>query len=81
MRSVSYCLLGAVALALLPEKAIAAENAEPFAFENGVAHKRPVDLTQATFEAALNDPANPVWLLKFYAPWVSCNFCELALPF
>jgi hypothetical protein len=69
MRSVSYCLLGALALALLPENAIAAESTEPLAFENGVAHKRPVDLTQSTFEAALNDPANPVWLLKFYAPW------------
>jgi hypothetical protein len=71
MRSLSYCLLGALAAALtiLPENAIAAESAEPLTFENGVAHKRPVDLTQSTFEAALNDPANPVWLLKFYAPW------------
>jgi hypothetical protein len=76
MRSVSYCLLGslALALAILPENAIAAESAEPLTFENGVAHKRPVDLTQSTFEAALNDPANPVWLLKFYAPWVSSQF-------
>jgi hypothetical protein len=85
MRSVSYYLLGAlaVALILLPENAIAAESTEPLAFENGVAHKRPVDLTQSTFEAALNDPANPVWLLKFYAPWCGhvrvCYYYHVAM--
>lgn len=69
MRSVSYCLIGALALTLLPENVIASESAEPLEFVNGVAHKKPVDLTQSTFQAAIEDPANPVWLLKFYAPW------------
>lgn len=28
-------------------------------------------LTSTNFQEALNDPANGIWLLKFYAPWCS----------
>jgi hypothetical protein len=29
----------------------------------------PVELSRFTFQNALEDPANSLWLLKFYAPW------------
>ena len=28
-----------------------------------------VTLTSDNFKDALNDPVNPLWFLKFYAPW------------
>jgi len=28
-------------------------------------------LDRGNFRTAIEDPANPLWLLKFYAPWVS----------
>jgi len=39
-------------------------------YSTGKVHQTPVDLSQSTFRKAIEDPANPFWLLKFYAPWV-----------
>ena len=38
-------------------------------FEAGTAVQEVVPLTKANFKLAVSDPANPFWLLKFYAPW------------
>ena len=32
-------------------------------------HSTVQDLTDASFDSALKDPANDLWFLKFYAPW------------
>ena len=32
-------------------------------------HDKPVNLDDASFQAAIDDPANHFWFLKFYAPW------------
>ena len=39
-------------------------------FEAGTAvDGQVVALTKSNFKLAIRDPANPFWLLKFYAPW------------
>ncbi len=35
----------------------------------GTPHDSVQTLTGTTFDTALNDPANGLWFLKFYAPW------------
>lgn len=35
----------------------------------GAAHSTVIDLDGESFSQAIKDPANPLWLLKFYAPW------------
>jgi len=43
------------------------------------AHKRVINLTSSTFSTAvLEDAENPIWLLKFYAPW--CGHCKKMIP-
>lgn len=34
-----------------------------------VPHSSVVKLTEKDFDRRLHDPANGLWLLKFYAPW------------
>ena len=37
-----------------------------------------IALSETTFQEAIQDPANPLWFLKFYAPWyVPCFPCVL----
>lgn len=38
-------------------------------FEPGSPTKEVVVLKQDNFKTAIDDAANPFWLLKFYAPW------------
>ena len=38
-------------------------------YVGGVSHNKVIDLGPSTFQDAINDKANPFWLLKFYAPW------------
>ncbi len=44
----------------------------------GEPHSTVQALTSTTFRPALNDPANGLWLLKFYAPW--CGHCKKLAP-
>jgi len=47
-------------------------------FVPGQTVKKVVKLTQTNFRTAINDPANPVWFLKFYAYW--CGHCKKMAP-
>ena len=38
-------------------------------YQGGSPHKAVVHLDETSFEDAIKDPANPLWFLKFYAPW------------
>ena len=40
--------------------------------------RKVVKLTKDNFRTAINDPANPVWFLKFYAYW--CGHCKKLAP-
>eukprot|EP00536_Pseudo-nitzschia_multiseries_P002916 jgi/Psemu1/284062/fgenesh1_pg.41_\ len=44
----------------------------------GTVHETPVDLDNDSFQAAIEDSANPFWFLKFYAPW--CGHCKKMAP-
>ena len=44
------------------------------ASEIGKPHSTVITLTATTFDEHINDPANGLWLLKFYAPW--CGHCK-----
>lgn len=35
----------------------------------GEVPKKPVRINKENFQSMLEDKANPLWLLKFYAPW------------
>lgn len=47
-------------------------------FEPGTPTMHAVALIKNNFDLAINDPANPIWLLKFYAPW--CGHCKKLAP-
>jgi len=38
----------------------------------GKPHSKVINLKNDNFDDHLNDPANGLWLLKFYAPWYVC---------
>jgi len=38
-------------------------------YSEGQKVKKVVKLTTENFRTAINDPANPIWFLKFYAYW------------
>lgn len=44
-------------------------------FEAGTATEKVVALTKANFKLAVQDPSNPFWLLKFFAPWCVLIIC------
>lgn len=44
----------------------------------GTAHTTVQVITQSNWNEVLNDPANGLWLLKFYAPW--CGHCKKLAP-
>ena len=45
---------------------------------HGKAHSTVQTLTKENFQSALEDPANGLWFLKFYAPW--CGHCKKMAP-
>ena len=48
------------------------------AAEIGQPHSTVITLTTKTFQKHIDDPANGLWLLKFYAPW--CGHCKKLEP-
>mmetsp|Transcript_46 Transcript_46/g.111 ORF Transcript_46/g.111 Transcript_46/m.111 type:complete len:491 (-) Transcript_46:413-1885(-) len=48
------------------------------AAEIGKPHSSVITLGEKNFDDHLNDPANGLWLLKFYAPW--CGHCKSLAP-
>ena len=47
-------------------------------FDVGQPHEAVVTLDASNWKTAINDPANPLWLLKYYAPW--CGHCKRLQP-
>lgn len=46
-----------------------------YGIEKGAPHGIVIDLTDDTFDDLVtSDPANGLWLLKFYAPWLVFYF-------
>jgi len=64
LRGLGY-YLGSISLLLL----LLLSSSRAAEFEAGTAVQEVVPLTKANFKLAVQDPANPFWLLKFYAPW------------
>ena len=48
------------------------------AYEVGKPAGSVVALKSDTFQTAISDPVNPLWFLKFYAPW--CGHCKRLAP-
>jgi protein disulfide-isomerase-like protein len=48
------------------------------AAEIGKPHSTVITLTATNFDEHIKDPANGLWLLKFYAPW--CGHCKKLEP-
>ena len=48
------------------------------ALETGTPHSTVQPLTKEHFRQAIEDPANGLWFLKFYAPW--CGHCKRMAP-
>ena len=57
------CILASTSWLLVSSTVVVAE------YVGGTPHTAPVDLDDDSFAGAITDTANPIWFLKFYAPW------------
>ena len=44
----------------------------------GTPHDKVIALNGSNLQSSIDDPANPLWLLKYYAPW--CGHCKKLAP-
>lgn len=67
-----HAVMWSVMIAVTPRFSKAAD------LELGKPHSTVVTLGSSNFRPAIQDPANPFWLLKLYAPW--CGHCKKLAP-
>lgn len=73
----SRSLLVLVPTLLLLSLPVSVVNAAA-SFKPGIVASEVITLTAKTIDNAVQDSANPLWLLKFYAPW--CGHCKKLAP-
>ncbi|GAX21751.1 thioredoxin domain-containing protein 10 [Fistulifera solaris] len=71
---IRYSLL-LLLLLFAPGQAVPAKEA---VYKPGEIPNQPVRINKENFESMLQDKTNPLWLLKFYAPW--CGHCKRLAP-
>jgi hypothetical protein len=68
MTVLAWILLGTLRQNSSVAMVVAASKAAE-AYVGGTPHSKVIDLDDVSFPEAMKDPSNPLWFLKFYAPW------------